>query len=355
MNFLKSPYFIVACIVVGLGVWFISGTSKDQSIEVVPETVTPLPKVSIIHSKAIEHPVYYSFHGKTEAARKVTLKSRIDSVVTNLVAKEGAPIQAGQVILRLAVDDRVQQLNKAKAFVDQRQVEYTAATKLAAKQYLSTNALAERKTQFEQAKVELQDKALELSNTKIKAPFNGVLNDYVVREGDAVQAGDTLATVVELDPLYIKIYINENYYSHIRLHQSAQVMIQDMESINGQVKYIASVADDQTHTFECHIAIKNPDYKIPSGMSATIKIEGSNPQPMHKLPSVALSLGQNGQVGVKTVQNNTVMFYPIQILESNTTEVWATGLPEETHIIVTGHEFVKQGEIVTAVEQTAGE
>jgi multidrug efflux system membrane fusion protein len=123
------------------------------------------------------------------------------------------------------------------------------------------------------------------------------------------------------------------------------------ESLAGHVEYIAAVADDQTHTFECDISIQNPGYKIPSGMSATIKIMGSNPEPMHKLPPVALSLDQEERVGVKTVENNVVNFYPVQALESNATEIWVKGLPEQASIIVTGHEFVKTGETVTAVEQ----
>jgi membrane fusion protein, multidrug efflux system len=352
MKFLKSPYFIMTCLVAGMVVWFISGKPKHASVEAVPQVITaPRPQVGVIQSHAVPHPVYYTFNGKTEAARKVVLKSRIDSVVNRLVAKEGDPVQAGQVILKLATDDRIQQLTKAKAYVDQRELEYNAAVKLAAKNYLSTNSLADKKTQYEQAKVELQNKTLALSNTTIKAPFNGVLNDYVVHEGDTVHAGNNLATIVEMDPLYIKVYINENYYPHIQLHQSANVLIHGMEPMTGQVEYIASVADEQTHTFECHIAIKNPDHKIPSGMSATIKIVGHQEQSMHKLPPVAMSLDQDGRVGVKILENNVVTFCPIQVLESNETEIWATGLPEAATIITTGHDFVSPGETVTAVEQ----
>lgn len=352
MKFLKSPYFIITCLVAGMAVWFVSGKPKHDPVEAAPQvTVAPTPQVSVIQSHAVPHPIYYTFNGKTEAARKVVLKSRINSVVTRLVAKEGDPVKAGQSILKLATDDRVQQLTKAKAYVDQRELEYNAAVKLAAKKYLSTNALADKKTQYEQAKVELQDKTLALSNTTIKAPFNGVLNDYVVHEGDTVHAGDNLATIVEMDPLYIKVYINESYYPHIQLHQSADVMIQGMEALEGHVEYIASVADEQTHTFECHILIQNPDHKIPSGMGATIKILGHQEKPMHKLPPVAISLDPDGRMGVKTVDNNVVTFFPIQILESNEAEIWATGLPETSTIIVTGHDFVSPGATVTAVEQ----
>ena len=169
-----------------------------------------------------------------------------------------------------------------------------------------------------------------------------------------MHAGDDLATVVELDPLYVKIYINENYYPHVQLNQSAEIRIQGMDPMEGKVVYIASVADDQTHTFECHIQIDNPEYAVPSGMSATIKIMGSNSQSMHKIPPVALSMDHEGCVGVKTVENSKVVFYPIQIQESNATEVWALGLPEDASIIVTGQDFVKPGEVVISIEQPSG-
>ena len=79
------------------------------------------------------------------------------------------------------------------------------------------------------------------------------------------------------------------------------------------ITFISPLAETSTRTFEITIEADNSDLSFKSGITATIKIEGSELL-AHKISSSILTLQDDGSVGVKAIdeKNNTVIFYPIQ-------------------------------------------
>ena len=63
--------------------------------------------------------------------------------------------------------------------------------------------------------------------------------------------------------------------------------------------------------------------------------------------SSCLTFGDDGSVGVKVIDDeNTVAFYPIEIVKEEESGLWVSGLPANVNVIVAGGEFVKSGEKV---------
>ena len=74
----------------------------------------------------------------------------------------------------------------------------------------------------------------------------------------------------------------------------------------------------------------------------------------HLVTPSALTLNDNGVVGVKTVEpDNTVKFRTVEIIANNIDGVWLGGLPNKIQLITVGQEFVIDGEIVTPVSGSA--
>ena len=72
-----------------------------------------------------------------------------------------------------------------------------------------------------------------------------------------------------------------------------------------------------------------------------------------KLPASALSLADDGQVGVKTVSpKGQVMFTPVRMIEEEARHVWLAGIPEEALVVVTGHAYVSAGQVIALEEFT---
>ena len=115
---------------------------------------------------------------------------------------------------------------------------------------------------------------------------------------------------------------------------------------SGVVGFIGSNADAQTRTFRVEVTVDNPDSEMPAGLSARIEIPTGQARG-HFISPAILSLGTNGDLGVKTVaEGNVVAFSPVSIVRAQPDGIWVTGLPETADIITVGQGFVNAGDIV---------
>lgn len=65
----------------------------------------------------------------------------------------------------------------------------------------------------------------DLSFTIIRAPFDGVIGNRAVQNGDFVQPGQRLATLVPLDTIYIDANFKETQFAELRPGQPVEVMV----------------------------------------------------------------------------------------------------------------------------------
>jgi multidrug efflux system membrane fusion protein len=70
------------------------------------------------------------------------------------------------------------------------------------------------------------------------------------------------------------------------------------------------------------------------------------------LPQSVLTLDDDGVLGVRSVEGDTVAFHPVTIVRDTRDGVWVTGLPARIDIITVGQEFVIAGQKVNATNVT---
>jgi multidrug efflux system membrane fusion protein len=103
------------------------------------------------------------------------------------------------------------------------------------------------------------------------------------------------------------------------------------------------------------IEVANPDLSIRDGQTAEILIAAAGVK-AHLLPQSALTLNDNGTLGVRTVENgDTAGFAPVTILRDTAEGVWLTGLPDTAQVIVIGQDYVIEGVPVAPTLQEAGQ
>ena len=118
------------------------------------------------------------------------------------------------------------------------------------------------------------------------------------------------------------------------------------EKIKGNITYISSIAEEKTRTFRIEITLSNKDYIIKDGLTASIEIKGEKIN-AHKISPSILSLRDNGEMGIKIVnENNVVEFYNIEVISDTNDGMWVTGIPNISNIIVVGQDYAPIGDKV---------
>lgn len=359
---LKSTLIAVG-IVLAVALWMLSGMLGEQTQTpaagsaggVSSELDRPSAESSQLISVTVEKSVaktitrQITVSARAEPNRSIELKAETEGRVIKLGAERGARVAEGDVIAELDVRDREARIAEAEALVEQRELQYDAALRLKDQQLISDVQIAEARAQLVSARAALERFRLDMQYTRIEAPFDGVLVERSVEIGDYVKAGDQIADLADTDPLIIVGEVSERDVGPLSVGSSGFARLIGGTVVQGRVRYLAPVAEESTRTFRVELAVPNKDGALRGGQTAEMLL-AANETKAHLLSPALLTLDDDGNVGVKAVdENDRVIFYPVEIANSGPEGISVTGLPDELDLITVGQGFVNPGQYVRPV------
>ncbi len=323
--------------------------------------------------------------GQTEAARQVHVRAETTGQVISEPIRKGARVEAGEPLCRIdegtresslrEVEARLQQarvgvpeaearVSEAEARLEEALINDRAAARLIEEGFASQTRLAATKAAVQSARAGLQsaNSGLEAAEAAIRsaeaavaaarkeidrltitAPFSGLLESDTAELGSLLQPGALCATVIQLDPIKLVGFVPETEVDRIEVGARAGARLATGREVAGSVTFLSRSADAATRTFRVEVEVSNSDLAIRDGQTAEIAI-AANGASAHLLPQSALTLDDEGVLGVRVVaENQTASFVPVTVLRDTTRGVWLDGLPNQTAVIVVGQEFVTDG------------
>jgi multidrug efflux system membrane fusion protein len=230
-------------------------------------------------------------------------------------------------------------------------LEYKAAHALSIKGYRAETKLAAAMTQLDAAESLVMRIELEIAHTRIRAPFDGIIDSRAVEVGDYLKVGAPVAVIVDQTPYLVVGEVSEREVGYLKVGQKAAANLISGQSVSGKISFIAVTADAATRTFRVEVRVPNPNLDLREGMTAEIRIPLA-PTPAHLVSPAIMTLNERGEIGVKTVDvDNIVHFRATAILSDGEDGIWLLGLPAEVNVIVVGQEFVRDGDQVIAVAE----
>lgn len=284
-----------------------------------------------------------ALRGQTEAFRRVEVQAETSGRVVSEPLRRGATVAAGDTLCQLDPGTRPAQLEEAEARLAEAQISNTAASRLAEGGFGSVTRAAGAVASLSSARAAVAAARTELDRLTITAPFGGVLDTDTAELGSLMQPGALCATVLQLDPMRIVGYVPETRLDAVRVGAPAQARLADGQTVTGAVSFLASASDPATRTFRVEITVANADGTIRDGQSTDITIAADGVA-AHRIPSSALTLDNDGAMGVRVVDaDDTARFAPVKLVRDTVNGVLVTGLPDRARIITVGQEFVTDG------------
>lgn len=344
----RQPVWIALFIVVALSLWVGSGMLNKEQAPADNNKKQALQKVRVTPMEAQQVEREIKLYGRTEPDRSATLRSESNARVIDVFVERGQAVRKGDMLVKLNTNDLKQRLVSAKALKKQMDLELKAARSLGAKGYQSEANLAQAEANVQSAEAEIETLTLSIARTNIKAPFDGIVNERFVELGDYLREGDDIAQVVDLDPLIISADVTEADIGRLKLKQFATGRVVSGQMLRGQIRYISSVSTEGTNTFPIEVAVSNTNNQYVAGMSTELSIPLDEAWAIKITPAV-MALDEQGNIGVKTVEQRTVKFVPIDIVKSERDGVWLAGLGRQADVITLGQGFVRDGDEVDVV------
>jgi RND family efflux transporter MFP subunit len=296
----------------------------------------PPPKVTVAHP--LQKPVtdYLEFTGNAVAYNTVPLKARVEGYLEKVLFQDGAPVKKGQLLFVIQQDQYKAQLQQAqaqvlaeKAQLEHAQTEYVRYSKLvkqdAAAQTDVDKWHYERDSRragvmAQEAKVELAK--LNLSYTKITAPFKGRMGRHLKDPGALVGAGEKtlLAEINQIDPIYVYFSINEQDLLMVRGKKPSApgeveakkypvfVGLADETGYphKGYLDFAAISLNPTTGSLQLRAILPNPDAVILPGLFARVRAPIAELKSALLVPATAIGFDQLGPY-VKIVNDKHVV------------------------------------------------
>jgi HlyD family secretion protein len=149
--------------------------------------------------------------------------------------------------------------------------------------HAAQSTVSSTRSQLENAEAQLKQAEVRLGYTKIYAPVNGVVSVRAAREGEVLNVGQAIVTIVDLSDTWVRAAIPETYADHIGLGGVLRIQLPGGTLTSGKVFFKAAEADFATQrdvsrrkrdikTIILKIRLDNPKGAYVPGMTADVLV-----------------------------------------------------------------------------------
>ena len=242
---------------------------------------------------------------------EVIVSSQIQGQLQDLFVNVGDTVTNGELLARIqpqtwqadldfykgSEEQATAQLAQAKADLENAKLNFDRIEGLYSNRVESVQTYDQVRTTYDAAEAKVQsiksliqasraqeEKArVQLGYTEIRAPINGIVDTRVALQGEVVNPGQAIVTLINQDDLWVRADVPETYIDGIRLGDKLNVTLPSGAAREGTVFYRSVDADYATQrdvsrtkrdikTFEIRLRCDNRDRALAVGMTAYVTL-----------------------------------------------------------------------------------
>jgi RND family efflux transporter MFP subunit len=343
---------------------FVALTACEQNSFVPP----PPPKVDVGVPVQRSITRFLEATGNTAPIKNVDLVARVQGFLQSINYQDGSFVKEGTTLFTIEPETYKLKLEQAQAAevgaqatVKQAEADFKRQTDLVAKQAVSQSTLDtststrdNAQATLQQAQVNTKIAAVNYGYTNVVAPFDGIVSAHLVSVGELVGVASPtqLATIVQLDPIYVNFNVNEQDVLRVREEARRRGMTtNDLRQIpieiglqtetgyphKGKLDYAAPTLNQSTGTLAVRGILPNPDRVLLPGFFVRVRVPFDQQVSALLVPDVALGSDQAGRYVLVVNGENVVEQRKVQIgpLEGDL-RVIESGLKPDDRVVTAG-------------------
>ena len=312
--------------------------------------------------------------GRIEAFERVQVTARVAGAVDRVGFTDGEQVKRGQVLVvidsaryQTAVDSAKAALDKAlaaqsdaEAMVNRRQGASAQHPGLIPGEEIETYRTKSltAKADSRVAEQALKTAQLNLRDSSVRAPIEGVIQTRTVETGQYVQAGYLMATLLRKDPMLLRFEVEVSDALRIKPGMTASFTLRETpDTFSAKITLVAGAADATSHMvpITAELTDKEHKYWLRPGSFCDVTVELERAQRVAPtIPRPAARATDHGYVAY--VVEGDVAKERTLTLGMNTKDGWIevrSGLKAGDLLVVRGGEALSEGAKVKAARVTA--
>lgn len=212
--------------------------------------------------------------GTLNAAKGIDVAAQAAGVITQVNFGANDEVAEGQLLVQ--INDAVERadLAAAQAAIERDRAALKRAQTLSKRGISSEASLEEAQTTLAASESTLARLQATIDLKAIEAPFSGTIGIPQVEAGQYVQAGQSIATLQQLDTMRIDFTVPEQRLADLQIGQPASFgLTADAFPYTGRITGIDPRIDPQTRLISVRAEIVNPDGELRPGQFARVRVE----------------------------------------------------------------------------------
>lgn len=339
-------------------------TACEQNSFVPP----PPPKVDVALPVQRTVTRYLTATGNTAPFKSVDLVARVQGVLQSISYQDGTFVKEGATLFTIEPETYKLKLEQAQAAeagaqasLKQTEADFKRQSDLVSRQIVSqatldqsTSSRDNAQANFQQAQVNTKIAAVNYGYTNVVAPFDGIVSAHLVSVGELVGVASPtqLATIVQLDPIYVNFNVNEQDVLRIRataaqkrltpkdLRETAiEVGLQTESGYphKGKLDYASPTVNQSTGTLAVRGILTNSERVLLPGYYVRVRVPLDQQNDALLVPDVALGSDQGGRYVLVVNTENVVEQRKVRVGPTDgDLRVIESGLKTDDRVVVAG-------------------
>jgi len=263
------------------------------------KTVAPVKvKVTAVQPTATGGGREYS--GTIEEKTGTTLSFPVSGTIRSINVTEGQRVSKGSLIATLDDTTLKSDHEAAVAALEQAEDAYQRYGQLHDNNSLPEIQWVETQSKLRQARSAVQITQKNLNDSKLYAPFSGVISEKSAETGQNVAPGNPVVKLVTVDRVKVSISVPEDEISSINLGQAIGITVPALggKSFSGKIAEKGISANTLSRSYEVKAIIDNPAGELMPGMLCNLYVTDNNSEKMIAIPAGVVQLNSDNRTFV---------------------------------------------------------
>lgn len=289
-------WLLLACAVVAVGAWQLRARDamKNWDPDVARAANRPIPVRTVtVEKRDLE---------ETIGGTSVTLPAQTAQIMIPMSSSEvtdrevktvnqhpGSVVKQGDTLIEFDPTLFEHVVRQREAIVNKAKMEHETMAKLYEKNAVSGLEVNEAKVEMETAELQMAMAKRDLELCTVTSPINGTIESVNVVPQMRLTGGVTLATVHQLDPIFVQMDFPMERIDSLEVGQPVEVVLDafPQDTFQGKVTRISPVVSTKTRVLPVIVEVPNPELRIYAGISGFARLKNSKPAST-AVPSVAV-------------------------------------------------------------------
>ena len=290
-----------------------------------PSITLAATDVAIIAPATIEDGT--ALTGDLRPIQTIDVRARLDGDLTNVYAREGQQVAAGQLLARFESSEQESskasaEADRAAARADLANAQWTLeqdaslfkAGAIAERDFKNAQqAVASSRARLAATEARLRAWSNQARDTRVLAPAGGIIDKRMVEGGVHVAKGAPLFSIVRSGTLELAAAIPARQAGAVRVGQTVH-FVADAQSFDGRVARVSPTVDPATRAVTVYVEIPNPGGTLRGGTFATGRVVSRTLSNVLTVPTAALrQSAEDGKPFVYRIDGKTINVAPVQL------------------------------------------